>query len=312
MSPDTPASRSRRIKEKARELGFLECGITRAGHLNEDAPRLKHWLKEGYHGEMHYMEKHYEKRLDPALLVEGALSVILVLQNYHTLETPSDPAAPRISRYAFGKDYHRIVKKKLKTLLAFIQEEMGPANGRCFVDSAPLLERALARNAGLGWIGKHSLLLNRRNGSWFFIGSIVTDLELRHDTPVREYCGDCTRCIDACPTGAILSDRIVDSRRCISCLTVEYKGKALPPEFRGRMENYVFGCDICQEVCPWNRNAHPHDEPRLNPLPGLLMLSREEWLGLDEDRYNRLFEGSAVKRAGYRSLKRNIEFLGEG
>lgn len=300
---------SRHIKEKARELGFLDCGIARAGYLAEDAARLGDWLGHGYHGEMRYMEKHFGKRTDPRLLVEGARSVITVLQNYHTTQTQTDPEAPIVSRYAFGRDYHKIIRKKLKKLLAWMQEAIAPVSGRVFVDSAPVLERTWARLGGLGWIGKHSLLLNRKHGSWFFIGAIVCDLELEADRPGNEYCGDCTRCIDACPTQAILPGRRVDATRCISYLTIEYKRPEMPEAFREKMQNRVFGCDVCQEVCPWNNNAHPHNEAWLRPLPGLLEMTREAWMGLDEHKFNETFEGSALKRTGYGGLRRNLDFL---
>ena len=306
---DTPATRTRQIKEKARTLGFLDCGIVRAGELTEDARRLRTWLDMDFHGEMQYLQNHFEKRIDPRRLVEGACSVIVVLQNYFSPDTPHDPEAPLVSRYAFGKDYHRLVRKKLKTLLSFMDNQMGSSGGRYFVDSAPVLERAWGREAGLGWIGKNSLLLNRRNGSYFFIGVIISALELEYDTPTKDYCGDCTRCIDACPTQAILPGKVVDSKRCISYLTIEYKKDTLPEEFRGKMKNHVFGCDICQEVCPWNKNARPHDESWLKPRPGLLEMGKLDWQELSEEKYMQLFEGSAVKRAKFRGLKRNLDFL---
>jgi epoxyqueuosine reductase len=308
MPSKTSAKNTLQIKEKALELGFLDCGIAPAKELSEDAARLESWLINQYHGDMQYMENHFAKRTDPSLLVEGSRSVIVVLQNYHNPEKQSHPGAPRISKYAYGKDYHKIVQKKLKNLLEFMQRDMG-ASGRCFVDSAPVLERALGRDAGLGWIGKNSLLLNRRNGSLFFIGTIITDLILKYDSPTREYCGDCNRCIEACPTGAIIADKIVDSRRCISYLTIENKKEKIPEEFRGKMENWIFGCDICQDVCPWNNNANPHNESSLMPLPELLEMSGESWQNLDEEKYNQLFEGSAVKRSKFSGLKRNIDFL---
>jgi epoxyqueuosine reductase len=303
------AQNSLRIKEKARDLGFLECGISRAGSLEEDALRLRTWLDNGFHGQMGYLENHFEKRTDPRRLVEGARSLIVVLQNYHTEEEQQDPEAPRISRYAFGRDYHRIVRKKLNLLLQWIQKEIAPVSGRAFVDSAPLMERAWAARAGLGWIGKNSLLLNRKHGSWFFLGIIVCDLELEPDHPVREYCGDCTRCIDACPTSAILPGRIVDANRCISHATIELKNSPIPESFRGRMQNHAFGCDICQEVCPWNSNARPHHEEGLKPRPGLLEMTRQEWMQMDEKKFKEIFEGSAVKRAGYSGLRRNLDFI---
>ena len=300
---------SRKIKEKALELGFLQAGIARTDHLREDAARLRNWLDKGYHGSMAYMENHFEKRVDPRQLVKGARSVIVVLQNYYTREKQHDEKAPLISKYAYGKDYHRIMRKKLQSLYAFMEAEIGAHSGRVFVDSAPVLERAWGRLAGLGWIGKHSLLLNRKHGSWFFMGVIITDLELEPDGPMKDYCGDCTRCIDACPTKAILPGKVIDASRCISYLTIENREDRIPEEFRGLMHNRAFGCDICQDVCPWNNNAHPHSELWLEPRPGLLEMTRKEWLGLDEDRFDTLFEGSAVKRAKFSGLRRNIDFL---
>jgi epoxyqueuosine reductase len=306
---ENPAQNSLRIKKKALEMDFLDCGIARADFLKKDAVRLSNWLNNGFHGEMRYMENHFEKRTDPRKLVEGARSVIVVLQNYHTGRKQSDPAAPKISTYAYGKDYHRIVQKKLKLLLHWIQKEIASPPGRVFVDSAPVMERAWAARAGLGWIGKHSLLLNRKYGSWFFLGVIICDLELEPDSPVNEYCGDCTRCIEACPTGAILPGRTIDATKCLSYLTIELKNRPIPPGFRGKMQNRVFGCDICQEVCPWNNNAHPHSEDWLKPRPGLLEMTRDEWMALDEQKFNVIFDGSAVRRTGFSGLRRNLDFL---
>ena len=303
------AQNSLRIKQKAQELDFLDCGIAKADSLTEDSERLSDWLAKGYHGEMGYMENHFNKRTDPRKLVDGSRSVIVVLQNYHTTENQHDPEAPKISRYAWGKDYHKIVRKKLNQLFSWMQEEMGGVSGRVFVDSAPVMERAWGRLAGLGWIGKHSLLLNRKYGSWFFLGVIFTDLELQPDSPIKEYCGDCTKCIDACPTNAILEGRTIDASRCISYLTIELKENIIPAEFKGSMNNLVFGCDICQDVCPWNNNAHPHNETWLKPRAGLLEMSAGEWHKLDEQKFNVLFEGSAVKRNKFRGLKRNLDFL---
>ncbi len=306
---ENPVRNSLKIKKKARELGFLDCGIARAESLEEEAARLRTWLDNGFHGEMGYMENHFEKRTDPRKLVGGARSLIIVLQNYHTDSEPLDPGAPRISRYAFGKDYHRMVRKRLNLLLHWMQTEIAPVSGRAFVDSAPVMEKAWAARAGLGWIGKNSLLLNRKHGSWFFIGTIVCTLDLEPDRPAQEYCGDCTRCVDACPTSAILPGRVVDATRCITYATIELKNSPIPEFFRGRMQNQAFGCDICQEVCPWNSRVQPHQEEWLKPRPGLLEMTRQEWMAMDEEKFNAIFEGSAVKRAGYPGLRRNLDFL---
>jgi len=308
---ENPAENSQKIKEKALELGFLQAGIARADLLREDGERLRAWLDNGYHGSMVYMENHFEKRVDPRELVEGARSVVVLLQNYYTKEKQQDKHAPLFSKYAYGKDYHRIMKKKLNMLYAFMEDEIGAFSGRVFVDSAPVLERAWGRLAGLGWIGKHSLLLNRKYGSWFFLGVIITDLELEPDHPTKDYCGDCTRCLDACPTKAILPGKTLDASRCISYLTIENRNDSLPGEFRGLMQNRIFGCDICQDVCPWNKNVHPHSEPWLDPLPGLLELNLRGWVEMDRQKFDTLFEGSAMKRAKFSGLQRNIDFLGE-
>lgn len=306
---ENPHENSRKIKEKAIELGFQQAGIARADHLPEDASRLRNWLDRDYHGSMAYMENHFNKRVDPRELVEGARSLVVVLQNYFTREKQHDDSAPRISKYAYGKDYHHILREKLRSLSVFMEDHIGSHSGRIFVDSAPVLERAWGQLAGLGWIGKHSLLLNRKHGSWFFIGVIITDLDLQPDSPVKDYCGDCTRCIDACPTKAILPGKMVNASRCISYLTIENRKARLPEEFRDLMQNRVFGCDICQDVCPWNNNAHPHDESWLKPMPGLLEMSRDEWNRLDEPQFNVIFEGSAVKRVNFTGFRRNLDFL---
>ncbi len=306
-----PVENSRKIKDKALELGFLQAGIAGADYLSEDAGRLSSWLDNGYHGTMGYMENHFEKRLDPRKLVEGARSVVVVSQNYCTREKQLDESAPRVSRYAFGKDYHQIMRKKLRSLYVYMEKQIGLHSGRIFVDSAPVMERAWGHRAGLGWIGKNSLLLNRKHGSWFFTGVIITDLELEPDQPVKDYCGDCSRCIDACPTNAILPGKVVDASRCISYLTIENREARLPDEFRGRMQNWAFGCDTCQDVCPWNNNAHSHCETWLNPRPGLLELSLGEWKALDEAEFDRIFKGTAVKRTRYKGLRRNIDFLSD-
>jgi epoxyqueuosine reductase len=297
------------IKAEASRLGFADCGITSAGPLIKDRKNLVDWLQMGYHGEMQYLENNPDIRTDPRNLLRNAASVILVLQNYYTPEKQKDPSAPVISKYAYGRDYHKIIRKKITRLLEFIQNELIPCNGRIFVDSSPVLERSLANRAGLGWIGKNSLLISRHFGSYFFIGGIIVDVELAYDKPVKDYCGKCTRCMDECPTQAIIRPRIIDSRRCVSYLTIEYKGITLPRELKGRFRNRVFGCDICQDVCPWNKNARAHNEKELYPPPLLLEMTASEWYELNEERYNHIFTGSAVKRLKYNGLKRNLEFL---
>ncbi len=299
---------SRRIKEEAACLGFTACGIAQASRLEDEASHLKKWLGTGFQGEMEYMNRYAGKRVDPTLLVQGAKSVISVIMNYFPERVQADHEAPRISKYAYGRDYHGVIKKRLKKLLNFINEEMGPVNGRYFVDSAPVLDRAWAAKAGLGWIGKNSNLISREFGSFIFIGELVVDLELGYDRPVKDYCGNCTRCIDACPTEAIVADRVIDSRKCISYHTIENKGE-IPSEMKDHMENWVFGCDICQDVCPWNQDITPHREHAFNPHPDLLELTRKEWFEMDERRFNQLFEGTPVMRTKYEGLIRNLEFL---
>jgi len=283
-----------------------------AEFLSEDSLRLRRWLDAGYHGTMSYMEGHFEKRCDPGLLVENARSVIVVLQNYHTRKEQSDPFAPIVSKYAFGRDYHKLMRKKLQNLFASLKEISGSASGRVFVDSAPVLERALGRLAGVGWIGKNSMLLTRKFGSFFFIGSVITDVEFEYDSPINEYCGDCTKCIDACPTGAIVAGKIVDSNKCISYQTIENKTDSIPGSMKTQFMNRVFGCDICQDVCPWNHNAHEHDEPGLKENSTILALRKDEWFGMNEESFEKLFTGSAVKRAKYSGLRRNLDFLQDG
>lgn len=304
----TPEKASEQIQSFAREAGFLDCGIAPAEALDEDKPRLQNWLNNGFHAGMSWMENHFEKRSHPARLVPEARSVILVLQNYFPKEKQKHPGAPNISKYAYGRDYHKVMKKKLAVLFDRIQEEIAPSKGRIFVDSAPVMERALARKAGLGWIGKNSLLLSRKYGSFFFIGEIICDLELKYGHPVADYCGSCTRCIDACPTGAIVEDKVVDSNKCISYQTIENRGE-LPEELREFFNNWVFGCDICQDVCPWNAQSHPHEEPGLEANKKLLELRPEEWHRMNRDQFNTIFEGSAVKRTKYSGLTRNLIFI---
>ena len=309
---DDTANLTAKVKAKARELGFLECAVIPAGRLSGEEAHFDRWLEQGMHGEMHYMERNRDKRLDPTLLVENARTVIVVLQNYCPAEQQKDADAPVLSKYAYGTDYHFVMKEKLNQLLTFIRSEAGECSGRPFVDSAPVLERAWARRAGLGWIGRNSNLISVEHGSFFFIGELVIDRELEYDQPreVRDHCGTCTRCVDACPTRAIVADRVVDARLCISYQTIELKGD-LDESLRGQFANRVFGCDICQDVCPWNLKSEPHQEPAFAPAPGLLQMTAAEWHGIDEAAFSRLFRMSAVKRAGFQGLKRNLLFLGK-
>ncbi len=300
---------TRLIKSEAQRLGFFLTGIARAERLDEEARRLEAWLHGGYHGQMAYMENYFEQRVDPRRLVEGARSVISLAYNYYNPQKQSDPDAPQLSKYAYGEDYHYVIKRKLKSLLQFIREHIGEVNGRCFVDSAPVLERDWAKRAGTGWIGKNTLLIHPKAGSYFFLAELILDLELIYDQPLRDYCGTCTRCIDACPTQAIAPGGYwMDGSKCISYLTIELR-QAIPEAFRGQMANWMFGCDICQEVCPWNRFARPHEEPAFLPPDHLLDMKRQEWIDLSEEVFQQLFRRSAVKRTGYRGLKRNILFV---
>ena len=305
------ATYSKLIKKEATRLGFLSCGISRAEFLEDEAPRLENWLKNKYQGELSYMENHFDKRLDPRLLVDGAKSVISLSYNYFTTQSQSDPTAPKLSKYAYGTDYHFVIKEKLKELLSFIQNHIGEVSGRAFVDSAPVLDKAWAERAGLGWVGKHSLLLSKKKGSFFFLSELIIDLELDYDTRITtDHCGSCTKCIDACPTEAIIDNRIIDASKCISYLTIELKDN-IPDPFKGKMENWAFGCDICQDVCPWNRFSMPHQEPAFDPHPDLLDMTRQEWEEITEDTFKKVFKKSAVKRTKFAGLKRNIDFLNQ-
>jgi epoxyqueuosine reductase len=297
------------ISQKARELGFFHIGFSKATFLEEEAPRLEQWLSKNYHGEMSYMANHFDKRLDPRLLVDDAKTVISLLFNYYTDQKQEDSEAPKISKYAYGEDYHYVIKDKLKELIAYIQEEIGEVNGRGFVDSAPVMDKAWAKKAGLGWIGKNANLITRNQGSFFFIADLIVDLELEADEPITDFCGTCTRCIDACPTDAIVQPYVVDGSKCISYLTIELKDELLPKEFAGKMDNWMFGCDICQDVCPWNRFSQLHNEERFQPSGALLNLSKDDWYDLQEDGFQVLFQRSAVKRTKYQGLKRNMTFL---
>ena len=297
-----------KIKSAADALGFLSCGISKADFLEDEAPRLEQWLNQGHHGSMSYMERHFDKRLDPRLLVPGAKSVVSLLLNYHTDKKQADPKAPKISSYAYGKDYHFVIKEKLKELKQIIHREIGEVNGRVFVDSAPVMDKAWAAKSGLGWLGKNTNLISKKVGSFFFIAELIIDLELDYDTPVTDHCGSCTACIDACPTDALLQPYQIDGSKCISYLTIELK-ENIPTEFKGQMDNWAFGCDICQTLCPWNRFATPHDEPAFEPQEELLNLTKSEWQEMTSVVFNKVFKNSAVKRTKFEGLKRNIKFL---
>jgi epoxyqueuosine reductase len=297
------------IKEKAIDLGFSGIAVAKAEHMDEEARLLEQWLNKGLHGNMFYMTEHFDKRTDPTKLIPGAKTVICLMYNYFTEEKQTDPESPKLSMYAYGKDYHKVVYKKMKKLFSYINKIAGDVNGRTFVDSAPVMERDWAKRAGLGWIGKNSLLINPKKGSFFFLGEIICDLILDYDMPMQDYCGTCTRCIEACPTEAISPQGyLVDSNKCISYLTIELK-EDIPIEFKDKMDNYMYGCDICQQVCPWNKFSEKHTEPTFNPSLELMNMSKKEWHQLNEETFDRLFFSSPVKRAMFKGLKRNINFL---
>ncbi|MCX7546799.1 tRNA epoxyqueuosine(34) reductase QueG [Xanthomarina sp. F1114] len=295
------------IKSEAKRLGFLSCGISKAEFLEEEAPRLEKWLEANMNGEMHYMENHFDKRLDPTKLVEGSKSVVSLLLNYYPEKTQGDDTY-KLSKYAYGTDYHFIIKDKLKSLLHFIQDEIGEVDGRAFVDSAPVLDKAWAAKSGLGWVGKHTLLLSPQVGSFYFIAELIIDLDLEYDSITTDHCGTCTKCIDACPTQAITEPYVVDGSKCISYFTIELKDN-IPTDFKGQFEDWMFGCDICQDVCPWNRFSKPHSEPLFNPHPELLSMSKKDWEEITEDTFRKVFKKSAVKRTKFSGLTRNITFL---
>tara|TARA_B100001175_G_scaffold317889_1_gene337276 strand:- start:7543 stop:8463 length:921 start_codon:yes stop_codon:yes gene_type:complete len=294
------------IKTTAKELGFLSCGISKAEFLDDEAPRMEQWIKDSKHGKMAYMENHFDKRLDPRLLLPGAKSVVSLLLNYYT-EKHQAQAAPKISKYAYGTDYHFVIKDKLKQLFQTLQEKIGEINGRVFVDSAPVMEKAWAVRSGLGWMGKNTNLITQKVGSFFFIAELILDLDLEYDHPVTDHCGTCTACIDACPTEA-LTPYDIDASKCISYLTIELK-EQIPIEFQNKMDDWVFGCDVCQDVCPWNRFSKSHNEPLFDPKPGLLDLSKKDWEELTEATFETIFKNSSVKRTRYEGLKRNLSFL---
>ncbi len=301
---------SQLIKKEAKRLGFMSCGIAKADFLEDEAPRLEAWLKNGFHGEMRYMENHFDKRLDPRLLVEGAKSVISLSFNYFP-EEHQNKDAYKIAKYAYGEDYHHVIKHKLFELLEILRNEIGEINGRCFVDSAPVLERAWAEKAGLGWNGKHTLLIQKQQGSFFFLAELIIDLELAYDYPfATDHCGKCTRCIDACPTEAILPNNQIDGSKCISYLTIELRDN-IPNQFKEKMEGWMFGCDICQDVCPWNRFSKPHNEPMFAPKENMLDFKKKDWEELTHETFSKVFKKSAVKRAKFKGLTENINFLKE-
>ncbi|WP_025666856.1 tRNA epoxyqueuosine(34) reductase QueG [Aquimarina megaterium] len=299
---------TQRIKSEAKRLGFLSCGISKAEFLEQEAPRLEKWLNQNMHGEMRYMENHFDKRLDPTKLVDDSKSVISLLLNYFPSEKQKDPEAPKLSKYAYGTDYHFVIKDKLKQLLHFIEEEIGEVHGRAFVDSAPVLDKAWAAKSGLGWIGKNSNLLTQQVGSFYFIAELIIDLDLEYDTPVTDHCGTCTACIDACPTQAIVEPYVVDGSKCISYFTIELK-EEIPNSYKNQFDDWMFGCDVCQDVCPWNRFSKPHNEPLFNPKPGLLEMSKKDWEEITQEVFSKVFQKSAVKRTKFSGLQRNISFL---
>ena len=306
MNPQT--RHTQLIKQHAQRLGFMSCGISQAGFLEEEAPRLEAWLHRGHHGQMGYMERNFDKRLDPTKLVPDAKSVVSLLLNYYPDQTQQDPSAPKISKYAYGADYHHVIKTKLKELMHCIETEIGAVSGRAFVDSAPVLDKAWAAKSGLGWMGKNTNLISQQKGSFFFIAELIIDLALDYDNPTTDHCGTCTACIDACPTEAIVAPYQVDGSKCISYFTIELKG-AIPQEVKGKFDNWVFGCDVCQDVCPWNRFSQPHREPLFAPQHELLAMSQSDWHEITEAVFDRLFERSAVQRTKYEGLKRNLQFI---
>ncbi len=306
---DRANSVKRLFIDKALELGFDMVGVSKAEKLDEEARQLESWLNKNHQGQMGWMANHFDKRVDPRLLVPGAKSVISLLYNYFPKEEQHEEDTPKIARYAYGEDYHFVIKKKLKTLLQWLQDEVGQVSGRCFVDSAPVMERQWAERSGLGWLGKNTLLIHPRKGSYFFLAELIIDLELPVDHPIKDYCGTCTRCIDACPTDAISQEGyLLDASKCISYLTIELKDE-IPEAFQDKMEGWAFGCDICQEVCPWNRFSTPHKEPAFDPHPDLLSMKEHEWHEITEEVFNIIFKKSAVKRTKYSGLKRNLAFI---
>ncbi|MEP6806229.1 MAG: tRNA epoxyqueuosine(34) reductase QueG [Flavobacterium sp.] len=307
MTINSKETYSNFIKSEAKRLGFLSCGISKAGFLEEEAPRLEKWLNNNHHGQMAYMENYFDKRLDPTLLVDDAKSVVSLLLNYYPEETQTQESF-KISKYAYGQDYHFVIKEKLKEFLHSIQENIGDVSGRAFVDSAPVLDRAWAAKSGLGWIGKSGNLLTQKVGSFYFIAELILDLELEYDHATTDHCGSCTACIDACPTQAIVAPHVVDGSKCISYYTIELK-ENIPYEMKGKFDEWMFGCDTCQDVCPWNRFSKPHSEPLFNPNPELLSFSKKDWIEITEETFRAVFKNSPIKRTKFDGLRRNVKFL---
>lgn len=297
------------IKEEAKRLGFDYVGISKADYLEKEAPRLENYLQQNMHGEMQYLENHFDKRLDPRLLVDDAKSVVSFLLNYYPSETQNDDSY-KLSKYAYGQDYHHVIKDKLKALLHFIQDNIGEVNGRGFVDSAPVLDKAWAEKSGLGWIGKNGNLINQKSGSFYFVAELILDLDLIPDGPTTDHCGTCTACIDACPTDAIVEPMVVNGSKCISYYTIELKDQ-IPEDVKGKFNDWMFGCDVCQDVCPWNKFSKPHQEPLLQPHQDLLKLTKKDWVEITQDTFSKVFSKSAVKRTKFKGLIRNINFLNE-
>jgi epoxyqueuosine reductase len=303
------ANHTAMIKAEAMRLGFSACGIAKAVRLDDDARRLEQWLSKGYNGSMQYMERHFDMRVDPTLLVPGAKSVITLSCNYYP-DKQQQPHAPKVAKYAWGTDYHFVIREKLNELLHFIRTTIGEVNGRGFVDSAPVLERAWAVHSGLGWVGKNGNLISKSDGSFFFIATLITDLDLKPDAPFStDHCGTCTRCIDACPTDAIVSPTVIDGSKCISYLTIELKDALIPSGLQSKMDGWMFGCDVCQDVCPWNRFSKPHHEPAFTPIPEILDLSAGEWEAMSEEAFNKTFKLSPMKRSKWTGIQRNIRAL---
>lgn len=311
MSTDSKKLYSSLIKQEAQRLGFMYCGIAKAEFLEEEAPRLEKWLNKNMNGKMQYMESYFDKRLDPRKLVDNAQSVVSLILNYFPSQTQQNNSNLKVAKYAYGKDYHFVIKDKLKELLNFIREKTGDVNGRAFVDSAPVMDKAWAQKSGLGWIGKNSNLLTQRAGSFVFLAELILDIVLDYDNPfIQDYCGTCTACIDACPTQAIAEAFIVDGSKCISYFTIELKeSETIPEEMNGKFGNWIFGCDICQDVCPWNRFAKPNNEPALTPIPGILNMNTKQWEEMTEELFNTTFKDSPLKRAKLKGIQRSLSFI---